>query len=74
MKTEIDTGITRQCLTVDENYNVTHCNNGYVLEFTGRDKSDDWVTIKHLVLKHDELVDALIELDQFMKQQHQKSK
>lgn len=74
MNQQKDTSITIGCSTVDENYSITHCTNGYLLEFTGRDTSDDWVTFKHLVLKHDELIDGLIELDQFIKRQRQKSK
>jgi hypothetical protein len=32
-------------------------------QINGRDKKDDYLNIKHLVLKHEELVDVLIEIE-----------
>jgi hypothetical protein len=48
---------------------ITQCSNGYILEINGRSKKDDYLNIKHLVLKHEELVDVLIEVDQAIRQQ-----
>jgi hypothetical protein len=48
--------------SIDENYSITLCSNDYILEINGRDKKDDYLNIKHLVLRHEELVDVLIRL------------
>jgi len=64
-----ETSITNSFTVIDENYSITQCSNGYVLEINGRDKKDDYVNKKHLVLKHEDLVDALIEVDQAIRKQ-----
>ena len=64
-----ETSITKSFSSVDEQYTMTQCSNGYILEINGRDKKDDYLNIKHLVLKHEELVDVLIEVDQAIRQQ-----
>jgi len=61
--------ITKSFSSVDENYSIIQCSNGYILEINGRDKKDDYLNIKHLVLKHEELVDVLIEVDQAIRNQ-----
>jgi hypothetical protein len=48
---------------------ITQCSNGYILDINCQDKNDDYLNIKHLVLKHEELVDVLIEVDQAIRQQ-----
>jgi hypothetical protein len=63
------TNITKIFASVDEQYTITQCSNGYILEVNGRDKRDNYLNIKHLVLKHDELVDVLIEVDQAIRNQ-----
>ena len=45
------------------------CSNDYILEINGRDKKDDYLNIKHLVLKHEELVDVLIKIGQAIRNQ-----
>ena len=64
-----ETSITNSFTVIDENYSITQCSNGYVLEINGRDKKDEYVSKKHLVLKHKDLVDALIEVDQAIRRQ-----
>ena len=59
-----ETSITKSLSKIDEQYTITQCSNGYILELNGRDKKDDYMNIKHLVLQHGELVDVLIEVDQ----------
>ena len=61
--------ITKSFASIDEQYTITQCSNGYILEINGRDKKDDYLNIKHLVLKHEELVDVLIEIDQAIRRQ-----
>ena len=56
-------------LGIDEQYTITQCSNGYILEINGRDKKHDYLNIKHLVLKHLELVNVLIEVDQAIRNQ-----
>lgn len=65
-----ETSITKGFTSIDENYSITQCSNGYILEINGRDKKDNYLNIKHLVLKHEELVDVLIEVDQAIRQQN----
>ena len=55
--------------SIDENYSITLCSNDYILEINGRDKKDDYLNIKHLVLKHEELVDVLIKIGQAIRNQ-----
>lgn len=62
--------ITKIFASIDENYSITQCSNGYILEINGRDKKDDYLNIKHLILKHEELVDVLIKVDQAIRQQN----
>jgi hypothetical protein len=64
-----ETSITKSFSSIDEQYTITQCSNGYILEINGRDKKDDYLSIKHLVLKHEELVDVLIEVDQAIRSQ-----
>jgi hypothetical protein len=64
-----ETSITNSFTVIDENYSITQCSNGCVLEINGRDNSDDYLNKKHLVLKHENLFDALIEVDQAIRKQ-----
>lgn len=66
-----ETSITKGFTSIDENYSITQCSNGYILEINGRNKKDDQLNIKHLVLKHEELVDVLIEIDQAIRNQRE---
>ena len=40
---------------VSENYTVTMCLNGYVVEVSGQDSAGEWVTHKLIVNKLDDL-------------------
>jgi hypothetical protein len=55
--------MTKRFATIDEQYTITQCSDCYILEINERDKKDDYLNIKHLVLKHEKLVDVLIEVD-----------
>ena len=62
--------ITKGFKSIDENYSITQCSNGYIIEINGRDKKDDYLNCKYLIMKHEELVDVLIEVDQAIRQQN----
>ena len=47
---------------INDNYNVTICNNGFVIDISGRDSSDEWITGKFVVKTLDELKDAVQDL------------
>lgn len=49
---------------VSENYTVTMCLNGYVIEVNGQDAAGEWVTNRLVVTKMDELIDAIKDLAQ----------
>ena len=55
---------------IDEYYTITHCTNGYLIDIGGRDSTDDFASVKVVVLNHGELVDKLIEIDQRILKQH----
>lgn len=40
---------------VNDNYTITNCHNGFVVEVSGQDKDDTWITAKHVVKTLDEL-------------------
>lgn len=61
--------ITKGFATIDEQYTITQCSNGYIIEVNGRDKKEDYMSTKHLVLKHEELVEVLIEVDKAIRNQ-----
>lgn len=51
--------INDKMVKVDETFNINRYDNGYMLEVTGRDSEDEWITTKTIVTDADELV-ALI--------------
>lgn len=40
---------------VNDNYTVTNCHNGFVVEVSGQDAGENWITVKHVVKTLDEL-------------------
>ncbi len=47
---------------VSENYTVTMCLNGYVIEVNGQDTTGEWVTHRLVINRLDELIDAVKDL------------
>lgn len=47
---------------INDNYTVTNCNNGFVVEVSGQDYSGEWITGKFLVITVDELKDVVQDL------------
>ncbi len=47
---------------VSENYTVTMCLNGYVVEVNGQDTTGEWVTHRLVINRLDELIDAVKDL------------
>ena len=47
---------------IDETFNVTHCDNGFMIEFSGRDGNDDYVNSKLIFSTVDELFSFIKQL------------
>lgn len=47
---------------VNDNYTVTNCNNGFVVEVSGQDSNEEWITGKFVVKTIDELKDVIQDL------------
>ncbi len=47
---------------VNDNYTVTNCNNGFVVEFSGQDFNEEWITGKFVFKTIDELKDVVQDL------------
>ncbi len=47
---------------VSENYTVTMCLNGYVVEVNGQDTTGEWVTHRLVINRLVELIDAVKDL------------
>lgn len=47
---------------VNDNYTVTNCNNGFMVDVSGQDPNDDWITGKFVVTTIDELKDVVQDL------------
>lgn len=47
---------------VNDNYTVTNCRNGFVVEVGGKDQNEDWITTKFVFTSLDELKGAVEEL------------
>jgi hypothetical protein len=47
---------------INDNYTVTNCNNGFVIEVSGQDSSEEWITGKFLVMTVAELRDVIQDL------------
>ena len=59
---KIENQIANAFSKVSENYTVTMCLNGYVIEVNGQDSAGEWVTHRLVVNKLDELTDAVTDL------------
>lgn len=44
---------------INDNYNVTICNNGFIVDISGRDSTDEWITGKFVVNTIDELKEVI---------------
>jgi hypothetical protein len=47
---------------VNDNYSITNCHNGYLVEVSGQDKNEDWLTVKYLATTIEELKDIVQDL------------
>jgi hypothetical protein len=47
---------------VNDNYTVTNCHNGYVVEMSGQDSDENWISAKFVFKTLDELKDAVQDL------------
>lgn len=56
------TKLIDQLVKVNDSYSVTNCHNGYVVEVSGQDHDEQWVTVKHVMTTLDELKSAVQDL------------
>ena len=47
---------------INDNYTITNCNNGFVVEVSGQNSSEDWITGKFVIKTIDELKDVVQDL------------
>jgi hypothetical protein len=47
---------------VNDNYTITNCNNGFIIEVSGQDFHDEWINAKFVVITVDELKNDVQEL------------
>lgn len=47
---------------VNDNYTITNCHNGYVVDVSGQDGDDNWISAKFVFKTLDELKDAVQDL------------
>jgi hypothetical protein len=66
MKQEIQ--ITKGCSSIEKNYTVTQCINGYLVDLNGRDSKDEWINVKYVVLNLSDLNDVVEHLDNKIKE------
>jgi hypothetical protein len=44
---------------LSDNYNVTNCQNGFLIEISGQDMKEEWITVKFIVNTVEELRDTV---------------
>lgn len=47
---------------VNDNYTITNCQNGYIVEVSGQDSSNEWITVKYVFKAFEELTEAVQDL------------
>jgi hypothetical protein len=47
---------------VNDNYSITNCQNGYVVDVSGQDSSEEWISAKFVFKTIDELKDVVQDL------------
>jgi hypothetical protein len=47
---------------INDSYTITNCINGFVVEVSGVDLKEEWLTIKYVIKTIDELKDIVQEL------------
>lgn len=47
---------------ISDNYTVTNCHNGFLIELSGQDRDAEWITAKYVIKSLDELKDAVQDL------------
>lgn len=50
--------------SVDSEYTINRCHNGFVIEVRGHDKDEEWMTLKYVVQSVEDLLKAVTELAQ----------
>lgn len=48
---------------VNESYTIHKYDNGYMVEVTGRDETDDWATVKIIASSFDEVIELIEDVD-----------
>ena len=49
-------------MKVNDNYSITNCQNGYVVDVSGQDKDDNWINAKFVFKTFEELTEAVQDL------------
>jgi hypothetical protein len=47
---------------VNDNYTVTNCQNGYIVDVSGQDREENWINAKFVFKTFEELRDAVQDL------------
>ena len=47
---------------INDNYTITNCNNGFVIEVSGQNSNEDWIAAKFVIKTIDELKDVVQDL------------
>lgn len=47
---------------INDNYTITNCHNGYVVDVSGQDIEENWISAKFIFKTIDELKDAVQDL------------
>ena len=47
---------------VNDNFNITNCHNGFVVDVSGQDSDENWISTKFVFKTLDELKDAVQDL------------
>ncbi len=68
-----DLDMTKQAKLIDlftkvsDNYSITNCHNGFVVNISGEDSDEKWITVKHVVKNLDDLKDVVQDLAWMLK-------
>jgi hypothetical protein len=57
-----NTNLVDHFAKVNDNYTVTNCQNGYVVEVSGQDKDENWINAKYVFKTFEELKDVVQDL------------
>ena len=54
--------ITEKFQKVNESYTITNCDNGYMVEMSGQDTDENWISAKFIVTNIDDLKQMVCDL------------